>query len=576
MLSFSSRSAYSLHLVLLLGLCTILYFPYLGKIPFFNKGEPREALVVQEMVQHGNWLFPLKRGEEIPSKPPLFHWFAAMASMAWRQVTEMTVRFPSALFATLCVLLLYWTGRRLFNPHIALLAGFILATTGGYQSEAVTARVDMTLTFFVTLLLIMFFLVYQGILHGSGWLYAFYLLAGVGLLAKGPVGLLLPGMVIFCFLAIRKRWDFMSRLCFHRGMVVTLLIGISWYGLALLKGGDEFFSRQVIHENLARFFVYGEGGSGHQKPFYYYFPYLMLEGLPWSLFLPFVVVDWFKTKSYAQDPSLFLMLWAGLIFFFFSISAGKRSVYILPLYVPLSLLTGMWLEQVQGNRTREAGLRAVGWFSLLIGLMIFVPVVVFMAGKDLSWLLSYMEVMMRPEDQASLSIVQDVLNRAGWFFQPLLFLSSLLWVITAVSLFARKHRRAAGCLVILSLLLGMAVQGAVMPSIAESRSYQPFMAEVNRRVVRGGSLAIYGEGWDYNSVIFYRGERLRVFEGAALTGQERVPGAASYYIMSEREWRKIAARESQAFSLELRSRGTGPDGKDPIVLIRTMKNGKGK
>ncbi|MEK7783748.1 MAG: hypothetical protein AAB279_07485, partial [Candidatus Binatota bacterium] len=306
------------------------------------------------------------------------------------------------------------------------------------------------------------------------------------------------------------------------------------------------------------------------------FPYLMLEGLPWSLFLPFVIVDWFRTKAYGQDPSLFLMLWAGLIFFFFSLSAGKRSVYILPLYAPLSLLTGMWLEQVQGNRTREAGLRAVGWLSLLVGLMVFAPLIGFMAGKDLSWLLSYMEVMMRPKDQASLSIVQDVLNRAGWIFLPLLFLSSLLWVLTAVSLFARNHRRAAGCLVILSLLSGMAVQGAVMPSIAESRSYQPFMSEVNRRVVRGKSLAIYGEGWDYNSVIFYRGERLRVFEGAALTMQGKVPGAASYYIMSEREWRKIDAPESPAFSLELRSRGTGPDRKDPIVLVRAMKNGKGK
>src|SRR5574341_975593 len=101
------------HRAALLALCALLYFPYLGKLPFFNKGEPREALVVQEIIRHGNWLFPLKWGEEIPSKPPLFHWLAALTSMVRGGVSEMTVRLPSALLATAAVLLLYGLGRRI-------------------------------------------------------------------------------------------------------------------------------------------------------------------------------------------------------------------------------------------------------------------------------------------------------------------------------------------------------------------------------------------------------------------------------------------------------------------------------
>ncbi len=69
-----------LHLFLLSVLCGVLYFPYLGSTAFFDKGEPREALAVQDIVRRGEWLFPLKRATDIPSKPPLFHWSAASVS----------------------------------------------------------------------------------------------------------------------------------------------------------------------------------------------------------------------------------------------------------------------------------------------------------------------------------------------------------------------------------------------------------------------------------------------------------------------------------------------------------------
>ncbi len=156
------------HTALLLLLCGLLYFPYLGTAPFFNKGEPREAMAVQDIVRRGEWLVPLKRATDVPSKPPLFHWFAAVTYHVTGNLDETTVRFPSALFATLGVLLVYFLARRLFTPDIALLAGAILATTMIYQDQALDARVDMTLCFFVTLSLGLFYSLYRGILKPSG------------------------------------------------------------------------------------------------------------------------------------------------------------------------------------------------------------------------------------------------------------------------------------------------------------------------------------------------------------------------------------------------------------------------
>src|SRR5262245_58475397 len=135
------------HLVLLAALCGVLYFPFLGASPFFDAGEPREALAVQDIVQRGEWLVPLKRATDIPSKPPLFHWSAALVTQVTGRLTEATLRFPSALFATFGVLLIYWLGRRILDVKSALLGAAILATMPVYQEQALRARVDMTLCF---------------------------------------------------------------------------------------------------------------------------------------------------------------------------------------------------------------------------------------------------------------------------------------------------------------------------------------------------------------------------------------------------------------------------------------------
>src|SRR5438309_12051590 len=102
-------------IILLVALCGVLYFPYLDSTPFFDKGEPREAMAVQDIVQRGEWLVPLKRATDIPSKPPLFHWSAALTSRVTGKLNEATIRFPSALYATVGVLILYLLGQKLFG-----------------------------------------------------------------------------------------------------------------------------------------------------------------------------------------------------------------------------------------------------------------------------------------------------------------------------------------------------------------------------------------------------------------------------------------------------------------------------
>jgi 4-amino-4-deoxy-L-arabinose transferase-like glycosyltransferase len=149
----------------------------------------------------------------------------------------------------------------------------------------------MTLGFFVTASLVLFYALYRGFLGNPLWYFALYGLVGLGTLAKGPLGILLPGLVIGVFLALKKRWDLVLKFAFHPGVLLALILIIGWYGLAITRGGEGFVNRQLLSENVSRFF----GGSGHSHPVYYYLGYLFTLALPWGLFLPFLF--WKKIVS---------------------------------------------------------------------------------------------------------------------------------------------------------------------------------------------------------------------------------------------------------------------------------------
>jgi len=434
-MAFKYLTAEAVYPIILGCVCGMVFFANLGSIPFYDKGEPREALVVRDIVLNGNWIFPLKLGQQIPSKPPLFHWVGASASLIWGQMTEATVRFPSALFASLGVFLIYFLGKKLYDPWTGIVAGLILATSIVYQTAGVEARVDMTLTFWLTLTLVIFYGLYQGSLKGAVWEYAFFLAAGISVLAKGPVSLILSGSIILLFIALKKRWDLFRRLAFHPGMILAVAVFCSWYGSALWIGGEKFFGLQFIKENFARFFVYGEGGTGHQKPIYYFIPYLFTLGFPWTLLLPFILFDYFRWKNFTDDRDLFLGIWVAVIFVFFSLSAGKRPPYILPLYPPLALLVAVGIRRWQlGSYPAPTGLRSVGWFAVVIGALLVWPGLSGLFGQDL-WLFRFIESRLKPGDAQQLQFTLEVISGSGMLVPVFLFVSALLWFLTAWSLF---------------------------------------------------------------------------------------------------------------------------------------------
>jgi 4-amino-4-deoxy-L-arabinose transferase-like glycosyltransferase len=518
---------------------------------------------VQDIVQRGEWLFPLKRATAIPSKPPLFHWSAALTYQVTGILNEATIRFPSALYATLGVLLIYLLGRKLFGAGVGLLAAAILATTMTYHDQALSARVDMTLCFFVTASLALFYALYRGFLGNALWYYALYGLVGLGTLAKGPLGILLPGLVIAIFLALKQRWDLMVKFAFHPGVLLALIVIIGWYGLAITRGGEGFVDRQLLSENVERFF----GGSGHSHPIYYYLDYLFTLALPWALFFPFLVWDAFRKDLRDDDDRLFLLVWFAVMFVFFSLAAGKRPVYLLPVYPALALLLADWFHRQVGSfGIRSIFFRALAGFAALTGVMLLLIVLGDLWGHNPGWFFSPIESALKPKDRANFLVVTRQLADFGWKFDSAAMLSALLWFGLGYCLWTGRLRAAAQQLVILAIVSGFVSNGLVIPEIAATKSYREFMSEVNRRVAPRERLMIYG-AFNSDPVIFYRGQAIETDERPiAAVAASLTPGPGAI-IMTERTWQEIHKLNARVPAPLVRSVGKGPEGDSPLVLV---------
>jgi 4-amino-4-deoxy-L-arabinose transferase-like glycosyltransferase len=281
------------NLSILLAIAWLLFVFNLASVPFYERGEPREALVVVEMHSSGNVILPLVNGEYIPFKPPLFHWIALIAAKLFGRIDEFSLRLPSALFGTLGVLLTYFAGARLWCERAGFVAAVILLSNIQWWNGATIVQVDMTLTFFLIASLIGFFFIYRNPVNSQWKAYGLAVLVACATLAKGPLGVIVPLAVIGVFLALRGDFACLKKFYPWRSAALYLLLAGPWYALALWQGGEPFFSRQIIDETVGT----ATGEIGHMQPLYYYLPIFLANFSPWSLFaLPFLL-SWRRRRS---------------------------------------------------------------------------------------------------------------------------------------------------------------------------------------------------------------------------------------------------------------------------------------
>lgn len=299
--------------------------------PIWNRGEAREGLVVQGIVHNQQWILPFRNGE-LPSKPPLFHWVAAAASLILGE-SDFSTRLPSAIGAGIMVVVTFLLGRAMAGKLTGWLAVGALLGTYDFWHSAGQARVDMVFSACVTVAIAGFYFWYR---DGEGASRASCYLATVcAVLAKGPLGIALIGLVILGFLVVDKRprllWSFWS---WPLVGVALVVIG-GWYGSAYAIAGQKFLALQVGIENVERF-VGGEAFP-RQRLYLNTAVWLATRILPWNLVLLWSVFRWRRGILENSDGRLLHVWWLAM-FCLFSAAASARPVYFLPLLPAIAVL----------------------------------------------------------------------------------------------------------------------------------------------------------------------------------------------------------------------------------------------
>lgn len=357
-----------------------LSFFRLGSLTLFDVDEAVFSEATREMVQSGDYITPTYNGEKRYDKPILFYWFMAAAYKIFG-VNEFSARFPSAAAAFLTALSLFIFLRAVSDERRALYASLSLILSIYFFSYSHAAVTDMTLTFFISLSLICFFLSTRDDQRPKSrkkFLYGFYLFSALAFLTKGLIGIVFPFGIAIIFLWMSGGLRSIGKAFSLAGVAIFLLVSAPWYAAQLVINGREFVDQFFVKHHFAR---YTGIISGHKGPFYYYIPVLIIGMFPWTAFLAEGIRNSFKggmqdtkkdTRSMIQDTAdnkmqdeimnhgscimhresrithyaslnLFALIWFAFIFIFFSLSTTKLPNYILPAIPAVSILisTGM-------------------------------------------------------------------------------------------------------------------------------------------------------------------------------------------------------------------------------------------
>lgn len=445
-----------LDLLWLLGLGLLLIASGIGLRDPWPADEPRFALIVRDMVATGDWLLPRVGGDVYADKPPLFFWIMGLCLTL---IGSLRIAFlvPSLLSGLACVLLIYDLGRRLWNRETGLAAALALLFTVQFVWQVRQAQIDATLLFWVVLGL--YGLVRHLLLGPAwGWYAVGWAAAGFGVITKG-VGFL-PLLILIPFAAMRApRWSprmqGSSVAPWFMGPVAFLLAVSTWLVPMLLAANADptlaaYRDEILFHQTVGRY----TDAWHHREPFWY-FILEVIPGLwlPLTLLLPWLLPRWRKAWQAGDLRIGLLTAWIVLVVLFFTLSSGKRGVYILPAVPAVALATGPYLLELLQRRGVQRAL------FILAALLATVC------------LLGAIYVQIRPDKR-----IEYIANYEIDVFGPLLLIGGAVAVICALTRPARGALAYAGLLTVALLTVSFWVN----PVMNTARSGQAFIDHVEQ------------------------------------------------------------------------------------------------
>jgi len=356
----------------------------MGAYPLGSTTEPRYAEIARKMLETGNWVTPwFDHGVPFWGKPPLSFWGSA-ATMGLFGVNEFAARL-APLLAALGTAALFWAWPRAHRhgPNVFPMAAMVVmfSTVIGFIASA-AVMTDMFMTFSTTLCMVAFWRAVNDVTARTPWRWWFFVGIALGLLAKGPVAMVITGLALGLWVLFSGQWRTVwACLPWLRGTVLTMVLALPWYGLAELRT-PGFLQYFIVGEHVQRFLVSGWTGdlygAGHAE----------VRGLIWWFgfggFLPWspvaLVSAWLAWRHSAQKPlshidinfdskeCLYLLAWIASPLLFFTTARNILEAYVLPGLPAFALLTALLMLAA----TQRSAWLAQGWWLAWICPVLFV------------------------------------------------------------------------------------------------------------------------------------------------------------------------------------------------------------
>ena len=444
--------------------------------------EPRFTLVAKQMVESGDWLIPHRGTELYADKPPLF---MDLQALAFELTGNWRVAFllPSLLAALATLLLVYDLGLRLWNRRTGRLAAWLVLFAIGFTFQAKRAQIDPTVTFFITLAVYGFL---RHLLRGPDWRWWAIggLAAGLGIVTKG-VGILaflilVPWLiarpraetaaiatVTITTPADRWRWLLAPALCVLA--VVLWLLPMLIVVHARHDPAYAAYAHDLLFKQTAERYV---AAWHHGQPPWYYLEVIALQWLPLSLFLPWLMPAWWRRVRRGDLRYTVLLGFVLLVVLFFSLSSGKREVYILPALPMLALAAAPLISALLVRRRWPGRLlwslcAAFALAALIVGLS--------------GWLIA-------PDWGLRQLDSRDIDRGAGGVW---IWLSAIGgWGVIACIIATPRRPLMASTATLAAFWVGVGI--GIMPALNDSSSARGLMRAVGERIGVDAELALVG------------------------------------------------------------------------------------
>ena len=513
----------------------LLYILPLGTYPLMEPDEGRYAEIPREMIASGNYVTPMLNYVKYFEKPVFLYWMNAASFHIFGQ-NEFAARIGTALCALAGAGVTAYLGAYVFGVQAGAMAGVVLSTSLLYFVVGTINITDMALSFFLTLAFASFFIAQRS--GKNRWYIPFYLGAALAVLTKGLIGFVLPGAVILFYILITRKWKLFYKPLYIPGIILFFAAAVPWFYF-VCRDNPDFFRFFFIQEHFLRYMT-----KMHHRyePFWYFIPMIPAGLMPWTAFF-FAL---FSKKSVVRSPEgseqrdavIYLLLWFGVIFLFFSASDSKLIPYIVPCLPPLAILIGADMERMVTKRAWHGWvLQMLCIFGGLLGTgLIIYPLV----GRE-----------------ATVGQTWPIALNTGL---PLIFGPFMAWYLTSPK--RRDFKMAMRMLAFCSLIFIAGLLG-IYQIVAPTRSMKEISNVIIKEIGPDDTIVAYDEV--LQGIPFYTGRRVMMVgnPGELKYGSQQPEGRG--WFLTKKEFLPMWHSRSRNFILVTKEGGRFdelfPDGK---------------